>query len=188
MGLLREQGFCYAWTMTYVHWISAALIALVLNTNNEASAAAPLRAKVLITQTAIPQNLNERKLIAFAKSHNAKRLQETKDVPVKQRRWFAEMVVAFNTSPADLEYHALFFDVTGGGRRFVDDMAIMVSDKAQRTFLQKLKLKRPQFEPGHVYEIVVTVRRNEVGKTLFETIGDFEQRSGRVDFDDKETR
>jgi hypothetical protein len=174
--------------MNYVHWFLVTILAVFLSMPAKASAAAPLRAKVLITQTAIPQNLNERKLIAFAKSHNAKRLQETKDVPVKQRRWFAEMVVAFNSSPADLEYHALFFDVTGGGRRFVDDMAIMVSDKAQRTFLQKLKLKRPQFEPGRVYEIVVTVRRNEVGKTQFETTGDFEQRSGRVDFDDKETR
>ena len=154
----------------------------------EVAAASPLRARVMVTQSEIPQNLNERKLIAFAKSHQAKRLQEVKDVPLKQRKWLAEMVIAFNTSPADLEYHALFFDVTGGSRSFVDDMTIMMSDKSQRTFLQKIKLRRPQFQPGRKYEIVVTVRRNEVGKVQFETSGEVEQRSGRVDFADNETR
>lgn len=174
--------------MKKLTWCAGGVFLALVSLSAGIANASRLQARVVVTQSEVPQGMTERKLIAFAKSHQAKRLMETKDAPLKQRKWLADMVVAFNVSPADSEYHALFYDVTGGNRRFVDDMAIMVSDPKQRTFLQKLKLRRSQFEPGRKYEIVVTVRRNEVGKLQFETVGEHERRSGRVDFTDEQAK
>ncbi|QQR91319.1 MAG: hypothetical protein IPJ88_06210 [Myxococcales bacterium] len=171
-------------------FIQFTLIAVLLCTlsHSEANAAKRLHAKVFITQSKIPKDLNERKLIAFAQGHQAKRMKEQSDKPLPKRKWIGDMVVAFNAPPNELEYHALFFDVSGGGRRFVDDMATMISDRKQRTYLQKLKLRKPMFEPGKKYEVVITIRRAEVGKIQFETLGEREKRSGRVDFADEETK
>ena len=44
----------------------------------------------------------------------------------------------------DLEYHALYYDVTDGAHDFIDDMSINVHDRTQRTFVQRITLPRPR--------------------------------------------
>jgi hypothetical protein len=147
-----------------------------------------LRAQVYLVQAQIPRGMSERALIGFARSHHARRLMETTDSPLAQRKWLADLVISFTQPPGDLEFHVLFYDVTDGGRRFVDDMSTYVNDRTQKTYVQRIRLDRPKFKPNRRMELVVTVRREEVARLNFEMVGEEERRTGVVSFSDAETR
>lgn len=146
-----------------------------------------LRAQVFVTQRAIPRRLTERGLVRFARSHNSRRLRETTDAPIPERKWLANMVTSFNRPPGDLEFQILFYDIEGGARRFIGPpMSTFVNNRDERTFVQRLRLERPQFKPNTRMELVVTVRRQEVGRRRFELVGERVQHSGEVSFSDDE--
>ena len=65
-------------------------------------------------------------------------------------------------------------------------MAIMVNDRKQKTFVQKVTLPRPSFKPNRNMELVVTVKREEVGRLKFGVLGEEIKRSGEVSFSDNE--
>lgn len=167
--------------------VAALLVALALVPQG-AEAGGRLRADVFLLQKKIPKGLTEKALIGFARGGNAKILQESSDPDLAKRTWNAEMVVAFNQPPGDFEYHVLFYDVEGGGRRFVDDMGAFISDRKQRTFVQKLKLDRPRFQPNRNLELVVTVKHAEVGTRKFAIAGEEPKRTGVVNFSDEDAR
>ena len=145
------------------------------------------RAQVYVTQAKIPSGLSEKGLIGFAAANSMKLLRESTDAPVKQRKWKANLVVAFSKPVDDMEFTVLFYDVQDGPRRFVDDMSTMVNKKTEKTFVQKLKLDRPKFKPNRKMELVVTVKREEVGRLQFGVLGEEVKRSGEVSFSDDET-
>ncbi len=146
-----------------------------------------LRATVYVTQAVIPRGLTEKALVGFARGHQARIMQETTETDLAQRHWTGNMVVQFNTPPGDLEYHALFYDVTDGVRNFIDDMAIYVHDREQRTYVQRINLARPRFRPNRRLEMVVTVAHAEVGRARLEIRGEEVHHSGQVDFSEADT-
>lgn len=142
-----------------------------------------LRARVYITQAAIPRNLSERGLIGFARRHRARRLRETTEQPIPERQWRANMVTAFNRPVGDLEFQVLFYDIEDGERRFIGPpLSTFINNRDEKTFVQRIRLERPQFAPNRRMELVVTVRRNEVGRARFEVVGERIQHSGEVTF------
>ncbi|MBX7190753.1 MAG: hypothetical protein K1X94_01765 [Sandaracinaceae bacterium] len=167
--------------------LALGLGALAIAPAGDAVAQRGLRASVYVTQAAIPRNLTERALIGFARGHQARQMRETTDGPLDQRRWLGNLVIQFTAPIDDLEYHALYYDVTDGARNFIDDMAINVHDRTQRTFVQRITLPRPRFRPNRQLEMVVTVRRAEVGRTRFNVLGEEAQRSGVVTFSEEDT-
>lgn len=150
--------------------------------------AARLRAKVYIVQAKIPKKLTERGLIRFARSRNTRRLRETNEPKLDDRAWKANLVVAFNQPPGDLEFQVLFYDIHDGPRRLVEDLSTFVNDRSQKTYLQKIKLERPRFKPNRNMELVVVVRRREVARMKFGVLGQEYRRSGTVDFSDEEAK
>lgn len=168
--------------------IAAALLVGTGTVTQPVDAQRRLRAQIYLTQAQIPRNLSERALIGFARGHNARRLQETTSEAIPQRKWLGDLVIAFAAPPGDLEFHVLFYDLTDGARRFVDDMSTYVNDRTQRTYVQRIRLERPKFKPNRRMELVVTVRREEVGRATFDMEGAEVQRSGTVSFSDDDTR
>jgi hypothetical protein len=145
-----------------------------------------LRATVFVTQSNIPRGLSEKALVGFARGHQARALAETSEADISTRRWLANMIVSFNAAPGDLEYHALFYDVNDGPRQFVDDMAIYLNGRDERTYVQRLTLARPRFRPNRRYELSITVRHAEAGTQRFETRGEEIRHTGQVDFSDEQ--
>ena len=155
----------------------------------DAEAASGLRAKIFLTQKGIPRSLSEAGVIRFAAGNKATRLRESTDVPIEDRQWRANLVVRFNQPVGDSEFEVLFYDVQTAARKFIAPaMTVFVNDRSQRTIVHKLRLKRPQFEPNRRLEMVVTVRRQEVGRYRFQILGDRVQHSGEVTFSDDEVR
>jgi hypothetical protein len=144
--------------------------------------AGALKANVYLTQNKIPNGLSEKGLIGFVRSHNAARLRESSEEKLDERKFMAEMVTQFTAPPGDLEFHVLFYDVTDGARQFVEDMATFIDDKKQKVYVQRVKLPRPRFKPNRKMELVVTVKRTEVGKLKFIVDGEEKRNTGVVDF------
>lgn len=163
--------------------LSALIVAAALAPVAEAASA---KAQIFLVQAKIPKTLTERSLIAFGRRNANRLLRETTDGEVKSRKWRADMIVAFNRPVNDMEFQVLFYDIHDGPRRFVNDMAIMVSDKKQKTFVQRVTLPRPQFKPNRQMELVVTLRRQEVGRLKFGVVGEEIRRSGEVSFSESE--
>ncbi|HJL19520.1 MAG TPA: hypothetical protein RMH99_27910 [Sandaracinaceae bacterium LLY-WYZ-13_1] len=161
---------------------AAGLCALAILWPDVPAEAQRVRCRIYVTQARVPRTLSERGLIRFARRHRARRLRETNDEDLEEREWRANAVFAFNRPPGDLEFHALFYDITDGPRDFVREMSVFVSDRTQRTVLHRINLPRPTFEPNKRIEMVVTLRRQEVGRTRFELIGEEVQHTGMVDF------
>jgi len=137
-----------------------------------ADAAPGLRAKLYLTQKGIPRSLSESGVLRFAQSNKATKLQETTDVPIDDRQWRATLVANFNAPVGDSEFEVLFYDIQTAERKFIaPTMTVFVNDRNQRTI---------------VMEMVVTVRRQEVGRYRFQILGDKVQHSGEVTFSDDE--
>jgi hypothetical protein len=154
-----------------------------------ADAASGLRAQIFLTQKGISRKLSEAGVVRFASTHKATRLRETEDAPIEDRQWRANLVVRFNRPVGDSEFEVLFYDIQTPERKFIAPaMTVFVNDRNQRTIVHKLRLKRPQFEPNRRLEMVVTVRRQEVGRYRFQILGDRVQHSGEVTFSDDEVR
>lgn len=161
---------------------AAALFALAVLWPQLQAQAQRLRVQVYLTQARIPRTLSERGLIGFARGHRARRLQETTEEDLNERSWRANAVFAFNRPPGDLEFHALFYDRQDGPRNFIREMSVFVSDREQRTVLHRIDLPRPTFRPNRRIEMVITVRRQEVGSTTFDIVGEEIRHTGQVDF------
>lgn len=154
-----------------------------------ADAASGLRAKIFLTQKGVPGSLSESGVIRFAQSNKATRLLESSDAPVEDRHWRATLVANFNQPVGDSEFEVLFYDIQTAERKFIaPTMTVFVNDRSQRTIVHKMRLKRPQFEPNRRIEMVVTVRRQEVGRYRFQILGDRVQHGGEVTFSDDEAR
>jgi MYXO-CTERM domain-containing protein len=145
-----------------------------------------MRAQIYLTQHRLPRSQSERQLLGWARGHQTTRLQETREANLEDRKWIAELIVNFNRPPDDLEFHILYYDTQDGPRRFVDDQTIYVNDRSQRTYVQRLNLTRPRFAPNRRMEMVVTVRREEVGRKAFQMLGEERRRTGEVSFSDEE--
>jgi hypothetical protein len=149
--------------------------------------AGSMKAQVFIFQAKVPSGLTEKALIGFAAKNHQKLLHETTTDPVKERKWLASMVISFTRPVDDMEFTVLFYDIQDGPRRFVDDMSTMINKRNEKTFVQKLTLDRPKFKPNRQMELVVTVKREEVGRLKFGVLGEEIKRSGEVSFSDAET-
>lgn len=155
----------------------------------QADAAAGLQAKIFLTQKGISRTLSEAGVIRFAAANKATRLREDSSMPITDRHWRANLVVQFNRPVGDSEFEVLFYDIQTPERKFIAPaMTVFVNDRSQRTIVHKLRLERPQFEPNRRLEMVVTVRRQEVGRYRFQILGDRVQHSGEVTFSDDEVR
>lgn len=164
---------------------AVAICAIAMSMQVEAQRSG-VRVQIFLTQAQIPGNLSERGLLGFARGHRAARLQESSEQSLNERRWMANAVFSFNRPPGDIEFHALFYDVHDGARRFVREMSIFVGDRSQRTILHRITLPRPTFRPNRRMEMVVTLNREEIGSTRFDLIGEEVRHTGQVNFSDEE--
>jgi len=186
LGLIQEQALNLR---TAFLATSTAAIICALTPWDGADAATGLKAQIYLTQKGIPRSLSEAGVLRFARQHKATRLRETADTEIEDRQWRASLVASFNAPVRDSEFEVLFYDIQTAERKFIaPTMTVFVSDSNQRTIVHKLRLKRPQFEPNRRLEMVVTVRRQEVGRYRFQILGDAVQHSGEVTFSDDEAR
>ncbi len=165
--------------------LAAAAVALALAPLpfGDAVAQAGQRAQEWIVQGTLPRLPSQRALLGFARSHNARRVQEITDVPIPQRRWQGHLVTKFSRPLGDVQFNVVFYDIEDGSRRLAGQpMEVFVNHREETVFVQRFQLERRDFRPNRSMELVVTIRRREVGHTRFELVGEVPRNSGIVDF------
>jgi hypothetical protein len=162
--------------------LCSAMLAAAVVVFPVSAGAGGLKANVFLTQNKIPNGLTEGGLLGFVRSHKAVRLRETTEEKIEERKFMAEMVTQFNAPPGDLEFHVLFYDITDGSRQFIEDMATFIDDRKQKVYVQRVKLPRTRFKANRKMELVVTVKRAEVGSLKFIVDGEEKRNSGTVNF------
>lgn len=167
---------------TFWVWVAAAAAMSAVLGAAPQTAEARLRAKIYLVQHKIPGGLSERGLLRFARGHHRRGLMETNEQRPRDRSWKANLVVSFSKPPGDLEFHVKFYDVHDGPRQFIEDMAVYVGDRDQETFVSKIHLERPDFQPQRRMELVLTVSRREVARRKFELRGEKKRHTGEVSF------
>lgn len=145
------------------------------------AAAARLRARVYLVQHEIPGGLSEGQLLRFARGHDRNQLHETREEKLEDREWKANLVVHFTRPTGRREFQVLFYD-TEEQRRFVRSQTVYLKDPQQQTYVHRLELQRPNFEPERRMEVVVTVGRTEVATESFQLRGEEKRNTGRVQF------
>lgn len=173
--------------MRVVGTVGTVMVAGALLFGARTAEAQRLRGRIYLTQHEVPRGLSERQLLRWARGHDTTRLYETREDELDDREWRANLVISFNRPPDDLEFHVLFYDTQDGPRRFLRDMSTYVNDPHQKTYVQRIRLERPEFQPNRRTEMVVTVRRAEVARRSFHLLGEERRRSGEVSFSEDET-
>jgi hypothetical protein len=140
------------------------------------------RAQVWIVQGRMPRLPTQQALLGYARSHNARRLREIDDVPIPQRRWQGHIVTKFARPLGDVQFTILFYDVEEERRLTGQPMDVFVNRRDETVFLQRFRLEREWFRPNRDMELVVSIRRREVGRARFELVGEVPRNSGVVDF------
>jgi hypothetical protein len=149
----------------------------------EALAQGGQRAQVWIVQGSLPRLPTQRALLGFARSHHTRRVQEITDVPIPERRWQGHLITKFNRPLGDVQFNVVFYDIEDGERRLAGQpMEVFVNRRDETVFVQRFQLRRHDFRPNRAMELVVTIRRQEVGRTRFELVGEVPRNSGIVDF------
>ena len=138
----------------------------------QSAEARPSKAKIYMTQEKIPRKLTEKELVAFVKKHQTKRLEETKDSNIKKRIWKANVVFAFKRPLGAMEFDLVFYEIKRGVRILVERRNTLLNDSTQKTYLEKIKLRRPSYKPNRKMVLAVEVNRAEVGRFKFSTIGE----------------
>jgi hypothetical protein len=147
-------------------------MAAVFTLYNRPAEAVMLKAKITMTQEKIPRKISEKELIAFVKKHQTKRLEETKESNVKERMWKADVLILFNYPIDALEFDLVFYDIQKGVRIMVERRSTLLNKRDQKTYLERIKLRRPQYKPNRKMELTVEVKRAEVGRFKFTIAGE----------------
>ena len=142
-------------------------VSAILGALSGSAEAAPPKAKVYITQESIPRGLPEKDLIAFAKKNQASSVFETKGSDNQNRSWIFSLLIAFNASPGEMEYELVFYSAQKGVRIPVENRSMVLSGRDQKTYLQKIVLKQPKYQPDQDIELVVVINGQQVGGEKF---------------------
>ncbi|MCC7538035.1 MAG: hypothetical protein IT379_17550 [Deltaproteobacteria bacterium] len=188
----RRRWWSRRWVVGASVVLSAVLGAVVMVTAGGETASAQRGrggTQIYMVQKRRPAKMTEEQLLRWARSASTKRLAETPEGEIRTRKWRFEIITRFRNPPDDREFHMLFYDIHDvGQRRFISEMSMFINDRTQRTYVQQARLDRPAFRPNRNYEMVITIRRQEVARHRFALIGQEEARSGEVSFTDEDTR
>jgi hypothetical protein len=141
-------------------------------------------AQIFVVQGRVPSSVPGG-LAKFGKQNHRNTLQEGNTMPVSERSWRASLIVQFAQPIGDWEYDVLYFEAKGGKREHVGAIqTVHVSDRNEKTFSQKIELKRPDFQPKSKIDIVVRLRGREAGVRRVTLAGEQVRirYSGTVDF------
>jgi hypothetical protein len=165
--------------------ICLTLLAIVVSP--KAVEAGSLKATIHLTQHEISKSANtEQKLMRWLQSGVAlaatRPAAETTEPEMDQRKFLINMVVAFNAPINDYEFTAHVYDIEDGPRGSDKLFPVMTPNKGDKVIVTKLKLPRPEFKPQRRYEVVIVVRKAEVGSKKFMTGGEKKKNTGLVEF------
>lgn len=172
----------FSWMKPAVAASIASLLVLAVAAH-PATAQATARATVYVVAGSVPRSVGSAsRLLAYARSHRARQLQESTEEPMDQRHWYADVVIQFSRPLTERAFTILLYDVTDGERSLLGAPVDSVVGRDQTIIVQNIRIDRPRARPNRDVEAVVTVRRQEVGRARFRIVGEARRGNGSLDF------
>jgi hypothetical protein len=101
-------------------------------------------------------------------------------------KWKFEYIAFFARPLDDLEVALRFYDVTGGGKRFLAEASTFVQQRGDRMFGSNMVIGPPEFEPNKKILVTMENRNRIIATTTLIIRGDGPKYSGKVEFTDDE--
>ena len=164
---------------------------LVMASVSPASAAAPedvFKGKIIITKNRMPLRFSSQGAFVSALQKN----KTDKIWPTEEKgdagKWNIEYIAFFATPLNDSEIQVKFFDITGGGNKYVAGDPQYTREKGSRIFGSSIELAKPEFDVRKHYQMNIETRGRVVATTQFWLLGKGQSYSGKVEFSDQEAK
>ena len=164
---------------------------VVLASVRSAQAAAPedvFKGKIIITKNRMPLRFSSSGAFTAALQKN----KTDKIWPTEEKgdtgKWNIEYIAFFATPLNDSEIQVKFFDITGGGNKYVAGDPQYTREKGSRIFGSSIELAKPEFDVRKQYRMTIESRGRVIASTSFWLLGKGEQHSGKVEFSDAEAK
>jgi hypothetical protein len=102
--------------------------------------------------------------------------------------WTLEYIAFFAQPLNDNEVNLKFYDITGGGQRFVAGDEQYTREKGTRVFASNIKVGKPEFETNHQYYMTLESGHRVIAATKFWLRGKGPNHRGKVEFSDDEVK
>jgi hypothetical protein len=146
------------------------------------------KGKVIVTANRLPLRFaSAGAFIAAVNKAKTDRLWP-KEEKGEQASWNLEYIAFFATPLNDNEVNVKFYEVTGGGQRFVAGDEQMTRERGTRIFASNITLGTPEFEVNKKYYMTVESGRRIIAATTFWLRGKGPNYSGKVEFSDSEAK
>ena len=167
------------------------LVALVFGSPARAGGNKPedvFKGKVVVTGSRLP--LRFPSAGAFIAAVNKARTDRLwpKEEKGDHAVWNLEYIAFFASPLNDNEVNVKFYEVTGGGQRYVAGDEQMTRERGTRIFASNITLATPEFEVNKKYYMTVESGRRIIAATSFWLRGKGANYSGKVEFTDDETK
>src|SRR5262245_43354336 len=164
---------------------------LVLASGGSASAAAPedvFKGKIIITKNRMPLRFSSQGAFVSALQKN----KTDKIWPTEEKgdagKWNIEYIAFFATPLNDSEIQVKFFDITGGGNKYVAGDPQYTREKGSRIFGSSIELAKPEFDVRKQYRMTIESRGRWIAWRRCCLLGKGERQGGKVEFSDAEAK
>src|SRR5262245_29885701 len=103
-------------------------------------------------------------------------------------RWRIEYIAFFARPLDDIEVAVLFYDVTGGAKRFLAESQTFIQHRGDRMFGSNVIIGSPEFEPNKKILMTMENRGRIIATGTIIIRGEGPKYTGRVEFTDEEAR
>jgi hypothetical protein len=166
-------------------------VALMFGSAAQAGGSKPedvFRGKVIVTANRLP--LRFPSAGAFISAINKAKTDRIwpREEKGEHATWNLEYIAFFASPLNDNEVNVKFYEITGGGQRFVAGDEQMTRERGTRIFASNITLGTPEFEVNKKYYMTVESGRRIIATTMFWLRGKGPNYSGKVEFSDDEAK
>jgi hypothetical protein len=146
------------------------------------------KGKVIVTGSRLPLKFPSAN--AFISAVNKAKTDKLwpKEEKGEHASWSLEYIAFFASPLQDNEVNVKFYEVTGGGQRYVAGDEQMTRERGTRIFASNITLGTPEFEVNKKYYMTVESGRRIIAATTFWLRGKGPNYSGKVEFSDDDAK
>jgi hypothetical protein len=147
------------------------------------------KGQIIITKKRLPLRFSSQSaFVEELRKSRTDKLWPTEEKDADHGTWNVEYIAFFAQPLNDSEIQVKFYDITGGGQKYVAGDPQYTREKGARIFGSSIQLAKPEFDVRKHYYMTVESGRRVIANTKFWLLGKGANYSGKVEFSDEETK
>ncbi len=147
------------------------------------------KGQIIITKKRLPLKFSSSGAFVEAlRSAKTDRIWPAEEKDEDHGSWNLEYIAFFAQPLNDNEIQVKFYDITGGGQKYVAGDPQYTREKGSRIFGSSIQLAKPEFDVRKQYYMTIESNRRVIAATKFWLLGKGANYSGKVEFADAEAK